>query len=96
MGDYAMFMYRPKREKHNELLLALQKTKASIRDVKYDSQLGIIYGVAKTSYPGGCKLALKYEIDVDLYEALAVVNAHEMHNSDYFYSETMKIDTDMN
>ncbi len=92
MGDYAMFMYRPKRDKHDELLLALREITASIRSVKYDSQLGIIYGIAKTYYPEGCRLALRYEIDEDLYEALAVVNAHEMHDSDYFYSERIRID----
>ena len=101
MGDYAMFIYRPKKDKHNELLSALRNAgaldtgRATFRDVKYDSQLDIICGIAKSSYPEGCKIALRYEIDEDLYEALAVVNAHHMGDSDYFYSETKDIDTDM-
>lgn len=83
MGDYAGFVARVKKgEKATELKRKLEEEGGG-KELFADDDLGLVIGILKASYPGGCMVEL---IRNDLIETFAVLAERanvDMGNFDY-------------
>ena len=91
MGDRAGFVARTKDGvKASEVKVQLEKRGG--RGLFADDNLGLITGIIKSSYPGGCKIILMQNDLIESFASLSekansVIYVDE--NDDYFSKETL-------